>query len=193
MWSAQRDKLVDANGLRFVVTFNSYSATFADVFGAWQIDAEFRTLFNSLLADVPFTAFRWELPAVTNDRLAQPFECVVLDSPGLDRLPDITAFSEYFKNSAEDVVSFTNLGRDATLVVPRPIALPNAYGHLASFVRLAPESQRDQIWRTGGETMAERMGAKPVWLSTAGAGVPWLHVRFDDRPKYYSYQAYRQI
>ena len=26
---------------------------------------------------------------------------------------------------------------------------------------------------------------RPVWLSTEGSGVPWLHVRMDSRPKYY--------
>lgn len=39
--------------------------------------------------------------------------------------------------------------------------------------------------------MHARLGAKPVWLSTAGAGVPWLHVRLDDHPKYYGYALYR--
>jgi hypothetical protein len=33
--------------------------------------------------------------------------------------------------------------------------------------------------------------ANPEWLSTAGAGVSWLHVRLDDRPKYYGYAPYR--
>ncbi|MFO1021395.1 MAG: hypothetical protein U0903_11970 [Planctomycetales bacterium] len=34
---------------------------------------------------------------------------------------------------------------------------------------------------------------KPVWLSTAGAGVPWLHVHLDDQPKYYSHAPYRAV
>lgn len=38
--------------------------------------------------------------------------------------------------------------------------------------------------------MTARVGTRPVWLSTAGAGVAWLHVRLDDRPKYYSYRPY---
>jgi hypothetical protein len=40
--------------------------------------------------------------------------------------------------------------------------------------------------------MARRVGRQPVWLSTAGAGVAWLHVRLDDRPKYYGHGPYRQ-
>jgi uncharacterized protein DUF6940 len=29
------------------------------------------------------------------------------------------------------------------------------------------------------------------WVSTAGMGVPWLHVRLDTRPTYYRHAAYR--
>ena len=43
-----------------------------------------------------------------------------------------------------------------------------------------------------GAAMQRRLGAKPVWLSTAGAGVSWLHVRLDDRPKYYGYAPFRE-
>ena len=31
-----------------------------------------------------------------------------------------------------------------------------------------------------------------LWLSTAGLGVYWLHLRLDTRPKYYSFQPYRK-
>jgi hypothetical protein len=39
--------------------------------------------------------------------------------------------------------------------------------------------------------MSRRVNMKPVWLSTAGAGVPWLHVRLDDRPKYCCFRPYQ--
>jgi hypothetical protein len=39
--------------------------------------------------------------------------------------------------------------------------------------------------------MQRRLNNKPVWLSTAGAGVAWLHIRLDDRPKYYGYTPFR--
>jgi hypothetical protein len=32
--------------------------------------------------------------------------------------------------------------------------------------------------------------AKPVWFSTSGMGVAWLHFRLDRRPKYYTYRAF---
>jgi len=33
----------------------------------------------------------------------------------------------------------------------------------------------------------------PLWASTSGAGVAWLHIRFDTRPKYYIHLPYRTL
>jgi hypothetical protein len=192
MWNARSEQLAEARGLRFVLTLDSHPASFADVFRGWQGDAGFRSLFNALLADAPFAGFRWETPAVTAATVTCPFECVLLDSPGLARRPEPEAFAEHFPGAEGGVVSFGNLGGDAILIVPCPFAELPAYGHLAAFVRLAPERQREALWRAVGEAMGRRVGAKPVWLSTAGTGVSWVHVRLDDRPKYYGYGPYRQ-
>jgi hypothetical protein len=193
MWSAQSEKLTKPAGTRFALAQHSQPITFADVFSAWRSNARFRAFFNALLADIPFTAFRWETPPVTAPTLARPFEFVLLDSPGLARHPEPNAFAEYFSGGEKDVVTFPNLGGDAIMVVPCPVGEPSAYGHLAAFVRHAPQRQRDSLWWSVGEAMGRRVGVKPVWLSTAGAGVSWLHVRLDDRPKYYGYAPYRRF
>ena len=192
MWTARSVELADARGVRLTLALDSRPATFADVFRGWQVDAGFRSLFNALLASSSLAAFRWETPAVTDDTLTRPFECVLLDAPGLARRPEPEAFAEHFSGAEGGVAYFANLGGDAILIVPCPVAEPSAYGHLAAFVRLAPEPQRHALWQAVGEAMARRVGAKPVWLSTAGAGVSWLHVRLDDRPKYYGYVPYRR-
>jgi hypothetical protein len=192
MWTAHSEKLTDSGGVRCALSLDARPATFEDVVRGWQGDPNLRSLFNKALADSPFAALRWETPAVTAATMTQPSQCVVLDSPGLARPPEPDAFAEHFTGAAGDVVSFTNLSRDAILVVPCPIAEPSAYGHLAAFVRLAPERQRHALWQLVGEVMARRVGSKPVWLSTAGAGVSWLHVRLDDRPKYYAHEPYRR-
>jgi len=70
--------------------------------------------------------------------------------------------------------------------------LLNGYENIAAFVREAPEAQTHFLWRLVGNLMERRLGPSPVWLSTAGAGVPWLHVRLDQRPKYYSHAPNRQ-
>ena len=192
MWSVRSVELAEADGLLCGVDLESRPATYAEVVRGWQGDEDFRSLFNSILADSPYAALRWETPAVTAATISRPFEFVLLDSPGLARRPDAEAFAEHFRAGEAGVVTFANLGGDAVLVVPCPVAEPSAYGHLAAFVRAAPAQQRQALWKSVGEAMARRVGAKPVWLSTAGAGVSWLHVRLDDRPKYYGYGPYRQ-
>jgi hypothetical protein len=192
MWTTRCEELTELPGLRFVVEFDARPATFDEVLRGWQSDVAFRSFFNAILAEAEYTAFRWETPELTSASLTRQFEFVLLDSPGLARRPDPEAFAEHFGAAQAGVAVFANLGKDAIMVVPSPLADESAYGHLAAFVRLAPEQQRHALWQAIGVAMARRVGAKPVWLSTAGAGVSWLHVRLDDRPKYYGYGPYKQ-
>jgi len=190
MWMARYENLTA--GRRYFIECSKQPMPFANVVGAWQRDAAFRAWFSTLLADSPYAAFRWETPGVTIATASQAFEFVLLDAPTLAREPDPEAFAAHFETARISVVDFANLSGDATLVVPCPLADDSAYGHLAAFVRFAPAEQIDALWRTVGDAMARRLSAKPVWLNTAGAGVSWLHVRLDDRPKYYGHAAYRQ-
>jgi hypothetical protein len=190
-WSIESE-VGAAGARRHVVERAGVPATYAEVIDAWRGDADFRAWWNGVLAEVPFVAFRWETPPVTQSTVSRPFEFVVLDSPWLASEPDPTPFAKHFGGrSMRKVITFKNLGGDAILVVPRPFASPAAYGHVAAFVRDAPAPQRDELWQAVGRAMARRVGARPVWLSTAGGGVAWLHVRLDDRPKYYGHGPYR--
>src|SRR5262245_48694159 len=119
MWTSRSEELIAARGLRFFVDLDAKPATFADVLQGWQNNPTFRSMFNALLANAPFSAFRWETPPVAIATLTRPFEFVLLDSPGLARRPDPEAFAEHFSESSQrDVVVFPNLGGDAIMIVP---------------------------------------------------------------------------
>lgn len=190
MWSGEAEALNGGRTLRYAVRRDASAIPYSEVLRLWRHDAAFRSFFLGLLADAPFDEFRWETPPVTSATADRPFEFVLIDSPGLGREPDRDAFAEHFTPAGE-AVSFPNLGGDAVLVVPCPRAGDSAYGHLGAFVRRAPEAQRHALWALVGKTMEARLGNSPVWLSTAGAGVSWLHVRLDRRPKYYAHAPYR--
>ncbi|MBL9164645.1 MAG: hypothetical protein JNL18_18095 [Planctomycetaceae bacterium] len=192
MWTSREEALSGPSGVRYDVAFDDRPATFGDVVDAWQQNEEFRSWFTSLLAASPFTAFRWETPGVNRVTLDRPFEFVLLDDPRLARQPDAYAFATHFPNASNGITTFANLGGDAVLVVPAPLTEDIAYGHLAAFIRHAPEQQCQALWQAVGTAMAARLNSRPVWLSTAGAGVSWLHVRLDDIPKYYGHHPYRQ-
>jgi hypothetical protein len=161
-----------------------------DVMHGLATDPTLRAALNEALARAPFPAFRWETPAVTAATLSRPFEFVLLSAPQLARRADPATFAEHFR-AGEVVVQFASLGRDALLIAPCPTGDLAPYAHLGAFVREAPAAQRDAFWRQVGEAMSHRVGSRPVWLNTEGGGVAWLHVRLDDRPKYYGHAPYR--
>jgi hypothetical protein len=191
MWQPHAEEL--ANGCITKVYLKDRPVTFVETLVGWQHDALFRKFFTGLLADAPYSAFRWETPPITTASATRPFEFALINSPELEVEPDPDAFAEHFTAGArDDVVSFTNLNHDAILVVPAPIDRPSIYVHLGAFVRNAPESQQHALWRLVGWVTESQLGTKPIWISTAGAGVPWLHVRIDSRPKYYRHTPYRE-
>ena len=192
MWTSRTTQLSNGRVIKIAIDAGSSPVSYADVLHLWQNDADFRTFFINLLVDSPFTAFRWETPPITTATANQPFEFVLLDSPDLARDPDSAAFAEHFNAMAPGgIVEFPNLGRDAIMVVPCPDDPLSDYGHLAAFLRHSREPQQHSLWGMVGAAMQRRLGLKPVWLSTAGGGVAWLHVRLDDRPKYYGYAPFR--
>jgi hypothetical protein len=192
MWALPFDALPGGRGMHGTIRCDERVASFSDVVGALASDAKLRDVLTTALARVPYRGFKWETPAVTRETINRPFECVVLDSPYLADEVDPHSFAEHFVED-ELVVTFPSLGRDAILIAPCPRAPHTTYGHLAAFVRSAPPEQQHALWQRVGVEMAARTGERPVWLSTAGGGVAWLHVRLDDRPKYYGHAPYRRF
>lgn len=191
-WKPEAADLPQGRGRRLCIGEDGAQLAFADVIRLLTASAGFRSFFNDLLAEVPFAAFRWETPPVCRNNRDRPFECVVLESRELLSPPEPGAFAAQFGGRRmPEVVGFRNLGNDAFMVVPCPGRPSSAYSHLAAFVRDAPEVQRDRLWLRVGEAMDARLGLAPIWLNTAGAGVAWLHLRLDSRPKYYGYAPYR--
>jgi hypothetical protein len=174
MWSTRSEKLGNGRVVKVVIERKASPVTFVDVLRWWQNDAEFRSYFLALLAEAPFTAFRWETPPITAATAHRPFEFVLLDSPGLASEPDAEAFAEHFAIASADsgVVSFPNLGGDALLIVPCPRGPVTACGHLAAFIREAPEPQKHSLWELVGSVMEQRLGRSPVWLSRRAQGCP---------------------
>ena len=193
MWSVRIEDLGDTD--RVEILRGGSSASFRVVFSCLEADEEFRSWYTSLLADSRFEAFFWEHPPLSRPRYDDAAEFVLVDAASLAQLkPDPTPFlPELERHRDRDVATFPNLGRDAVLLVPQPTGPRAAYAHLAAFVRGAPEPQVHGLWRETGRVVRENLGEKPRWLSTAGMGVPWVHVRLDLRPKYYRFDPYRAV
>lgn len=178
---------------KYTIIVNGKPVSYADALDLWLEDTVFCSLFISLLSEVPFTAYRWGTPPITKSTVTRDFEFIIVNSPALDRAPDRQAFSGHFtKNDCNNgIVVFENLGKDATLVVPSPRGLRPAYAHLAAFVRGAPDAQKHALWQVVGQTVKQTLSERPLWISTAGGGIAWLHVRLDSWPKYYAHAPYK--
>ncbi|MEM6925821.1 MAG: hypothetical protein AAF602_02735 [Myxococcota bacterium] len=137
----------------------------------------------------------FETSPVRGDARDRPFEFVVVPAHGMDdRTADPQTFEDHFTTTDDPVVVFPNLSRTALLVVPRPNQSSDPYGHLAAFLRAAPEPLIQAFWRRAAQAVMHWLDTRPtrpVWFSTAGWGVAWLHMRLDETPKYYRHEPFR--
>lgn len=164
----------------------SYSRFFAEL----ATSSEFRLWFCELLKSSSLREVAFETPCVGTSNLNQPFQFVLVSNPALGRLePDPYTFEEHF-NGRSLSASFINLSRDALLVVPKPSGDTLDYSHLMAFIRNAPTEQLDDYWTLAGQEILKRIAEKPQWISTAGLGVYWLHLRISNVPKYYRYEPF---
>jgi hypothetical protein len=164
--------------------------TFAE---ALQRADELRGVLIEALASAEHAAYFFEC-APWLAGLDPAVEWVLVPTRAFDvTTPDPSSFRDLLQGAVH-VTTFANLRGDATLVVPTEDADRAVYGHLASFVRAAPRAQVDALFVAVGAALeAVRARSKDtLWLSTAGLGVDWLHVRIDSRPKYYRHGPYKQ-
>jgi len=193
MFDIKTTVLTEGQAVKYQILKNNQMLSFKQVIQCWETDNDFIDFFNEILAASEFSAFFWEMPPLTSSKLKLPFEFVLVKSKLLANIPaDVNAFRYYF-STEEPIVSFPNIGGDAQLVIPVPISAENNYAHLAGFLRNVPLEQKRALWRMVAQEYQKKIRQKTVWLSTAGLGVSWLHVRIDDRPKYYRYKAYRTL
>lgn len=193
-WRTEIEPLDGGRVRRVRVYRGEELAAYAEVIEGWQREAGFRAKFVDTLATAPFATYFWETPPVTRNTATRPFEFVLVDAPALASMPpDPDAFARHFQaaGTGADVAAFANLGGDTFLVAPTPRAAADAYPHIAAFSRTAALDQQHAFWRAVGQAMAAHLGDRPLWLSTSGLGIAWLHARLDPRPKYYTFEPYR--
>ena len=157
-------------------------------------DALIRTLSEGIVTlseGRGYKAVFFETPVLEMGRV---FEFVIMDATDtvLATAPaDDTAFAAKCKD-AGFVVAFKNLGGDAELVVPCRQRAEDSYAHLLTFLRSAPQAQVHDFWRTTGTTALQKQ-ERATWVSTSGLGIAWLHLRFDSKPKYYTFVNYTRV
>jgi hypothetical protein len=192
MWESKAEQVDKGVLLRL---FNDDSPlSFSDYFTALSDDMSFITWYTELLAGSNLISFFWEHPPLTVAAMELPAEFVLTDAPSLTGLrANQATFSNQFEGASPDsILVFDNLGGDATLVVPHTPDDTRNCAHISPFVRAASAKLVCEFWQTVAQTVIDSVSEQPLWLSTSGLGVSWLHVRLDSQPKYYQYLPYKQ-
>ena len=191
-WSHRCESALSGRATKYTLLCDDEPIGFDRALDLMSRGDSFTTYLTGLLRASPWTAYRWETPPITAARIGRPFEFVLTSDAFLEMTPEPEVFAGYFNAAAPgtQVLAVPNLGGTATMVVPRQIVEPGAYTHLANFARRAPPAQVAALWACVAATAREKLSAKPLWISTAGGGVSWLHVRIEGSPKYYAYRPY---
>lgn len=191
MWQSIQINSNDNQTIKFYIEESGKKISVADFINNLIESKYFRFYYNTLLKDSSFIAFFWENIPFTKNSLTIDYEFSLVNSTSLmNQKSDPSAFDDYFKKE-EEVVSFSNLRGDANLIVPCPNQNLDSYSHIGNFVRSSDMNQIDKLWEMVGNEISKSLRDNPIWLSTAGLGVPWLHIRIDSNPKYYRTLAYR--
>lgn len=182
------------------------AVTFAHFFATLQASDEAMVDFKDALSGHPDGMF-FECPPVTAATWnTLPFEFVLI--PRADAFAgmtlDIVSFASHFADAranGQTVAAFDSMGKDARLVAPCNRG-SIGWAHLSEFVHRADGKLFAALWRRVGAELHTRLtagvngttdlaGMLPLWLSTSGLGVSWLHVRIDSRPKYYQFRPFK--
>lgn len=198
-WQAHSESIEPGTTRITIADASGNLLSFRAFFDSCVTKPQFGLWFTEEIRQVNQIGFHWELPPLVTGRLDQAFECVVVDNHQFATMsPDPISFANQFEKAAGEpqttVIEFPNLSGDARLLVPLPKSdQQSAYTHLAAFLNDAPRDQVRSFWQLAGALAREQISdTRPYWLSTAGMGVAWLHLRFDSRPKYYRYRPYAQ-
>lgn len=156
--------------------------------------------FNDILASCPFEAFFWECAPTTDG--SNRMEFVLVDSTALAQFaraaPDRMTFRHYFRSPSLEheptVAVFPSLGKDALLLAPTTQSR-EPFTDIAYFARHASATQQKNIYQQLAQLVQEKLqnNEAPFWLSTSGMGIAWMHIRLDDRPKYYTYKPFQTM
>ena len=207
---------IDSRTLKFIPRRQNQRLDFKQFFTLLQ-EEQFLENFIGILQNLPFEGYYFECPPVNSQNFDQKsFEFVIVKSKTLQfRRAEKEDFEDYFTEDENvPAVGFENLGKDAFLIAPNPwpTSKLDIYSHLGSFMKKGSKGnfsiffitkssicissiteQMKGFWKVASKMFLEeikRKASKNIWLSTAGDGVAWLHLRMDTRPKYYQYVPY---
>lgn len=131
-----------------------------------------------------------EFPMLNRDTASQEGYYALITTHIFDSgKADGKAFENYFQKEGK-IVTFPNISKDTILVVPNKLDKKKSrYYHIANYLRESPKEDIVALFKRVATEVLKLYNETnvPIYVSTHGNGVPWLHVRLCNSPKYYHF------
>ena len=129
--------------------------------------------------------FMWNTSVIKNNGNSNFKESFKINKD-LPEKQNYKEFESYINNSTNKyVTSFLNLNKDTLLVIPIPKKYKN-FATLKDFCDNSSITQKKYFWKEVSKLVKKFMkNEKYIWISTHGLGIPYMHIRISNKPKYY--------
>ena len=177
-----------------------FKTTFYDFLTKLTNSYDARRNFVQTIISSNFNNLYLEFPVLSKKTYLNQTEFVVIEANPFQN-SDWTQFKNQLKSlidskSDQSVTSFYNLTNDTLLVAPIPNnnSSDSSSNHLINFLKHGPDNQLHELIKIFAlNALRLANDNKQVYISTHGRGVPWLHVRLSETPKYYQHMDYIDI
>ena len=172
---------------KFAVTVHKFQVTAITFFTLLASNETFRNEIIQIFVASKFNNAFWEFPAYCTSSAQNIAEFVLVETSGFGKA-DSSSFKEYLANKEDNqTVMFKNLSGDTNLITINSSNTKNqTFCHIMEFMKNSTYENKHKLLKKIGEEMLNHTnGTNPVYLSTHGHGVPWLHIRICVKPKYY--------
>jgi len=159
-----------------------------------ESNPEMLTKMHEALDDDRFRTYVWETPRMDSQNTHKSFEFVLVNTPMTNRA-NISRFTRINQIQRQGVrgrgaISFDSPSK-TRLIIPENTGGNARFANIAEFNRHANKAQQASLWKLVAVEYGRALSSvRPIWLSTSGLEVPWLHVRVSKTPRYYKHRPY---
>lgn len=176
------------------IVYKRKHLTFRQMLNAWIDDQEFCVWFTDRLSRA-HTKFRFEFPKLTHTKkLSRPAYVIRYTEPRLSDAADpkgiypVGFVNELLKCARRPALTIPGRGglsHPERMVIPcKPIA------HIGKLKTRAKSTIHEMWKQTALEAWNKLRAGEPVYISTHGLGIPWLHIRVETQPVHYQYKRF---
>ena len=150
---------------------------------------EFVSIINNT---INYNSYFLECPKMNADTLNDEFEFIIYDAK--NKFENKSANFDIFCPYSDNHLSFSMKSYSGnTLIIPNYMkGTPCVnYLNISNFLKNSLDEQIVDLFYLISDNLKKEINSgKTVWLSTHGLGIPWLHIRIDYYPTYYSHKKY---